>query len=384
MKAILNGTLVLPDSTREGAILYDRKIIDLVSNDEAKAAADETLDARGLFITPGLVDTHVHGVCGVEVLDGTEDAIRTMAHELLSGGVTSFLATTETVAWDRLETAFEQIRIVREESRRPGFSGAEILGCHAEGPFLNPVRKGAMQEAHILPPDAEKVLPYADVIRVLTLSPEMPGADACIRTLTEKTDIRLSMGHTDATYEEAMHAFDLGVTRATHLFNAMPSMHHRAPGPVCAALTRDVFTELIADTYHVDRALFPLVARLKGDRLVLITDTGRFAGMPDGTYAYEGATYILKGLSCRFPDGTITGSVMRLNMGVRNLRDFGHIPFHQAVRAATLSAAASCGADDRKGSLEPGKDADLVVMDGDCRVLHTIVGGETRYTADRA
>ena len=381
MKAIINSRILLPDAQVRGkALLYGKRIVGLVDEAQARAQAEEIIDAKGAYVAPGLVDVHIHGYAGADVSDGDIDGIRRMAKGLLANGVTSFLPTTLTVAWDLLEKVYGQIRQLREESLRDDFDGAEILGCHSEGPFINPSKKGAQNEKYILPLEAEKLLPYADIIKVLTFAPEMPGGESFIRTLKEKTDIALSIGHTAADYDQAMAAIHLGATRTTHTFNAMTPLKQREPGVVGAALNSDVYAELIPDTFHVNKGLFPMMAKVKGDKLVLITDALRSAGMPDGEYENGGQVFILKGIECRLTDGTIAGSVLKLNQGVRNLRDYGFVPMHTAVRAASLSAAESVRLSDRKGSLTPGKDADIILMDEDCNVLKTIVRGVVKYT----
>ena len=380
MKAIVNGRILLPGAEVQGkALVYDKKIVGVMDEAAARAMADEVIDAAGMYVSPGLVDVHIHGYLGADVSDADNAGVRKMAKGILANGVTSFLPTTMTIGWSTLETIFAQLRQLREESRSAAFEGAEILGCHAEGPCINPSKKGAQAEENILPPDAEKVLPYADIIRLITFAPEMPGGDQFIRTLKEKTDITLSIGHTSANYDQAMNAIRLGANHITHTFNAMTPMMHRDPGVVGAALTTDVYCELIVDTFHVNKGLFPLMHKAKGEHLVLITDCLRSCGMPDGEYELGGQKFVLKGIECRLLDGTIAGSVLKLNQGVRNFRDYASVSMHEAVRAASLNAAASIGVADRKGSLEAGKDADIVLMDGDCNVLRTIVGGVTKF-----
>jgi N-acetylglucosamine-6-phosphate deacetylase len=271
-----------------------------------------------------------------------------------------------------------------EESLAPDFDGAQILGMHMEGPFITPAKKGAQNEAYILPPDARKVLPFRDVIRTITFAPEMPGGMEFIRVLRRESDIALSIGHTGAGYDQAMEAIGLGASRCTHTFNAMTPLMHRDPGVVGAALNSDIYTELIADTFHIHKGLFPMMARLKENRLVLITDALRCAGMPDGEYENGGQAFMLKGIECRLRDGTIAGSVLRLNQAVRNLRDYGCVPMYAAVRAASLNAAESVGLAERKGSLTAGKDADIALLDEDCRVLAAFVRGTCRYKAENA
>ena len=380
MKAIVNGRILLPDAEVGGkALLYDERIIGVAEESEA-ARAEEVMDARGAYVSPGLVDVHIHGYGGVDVSDDKPEDIRRMAGALLANGVTAFLPTSLTVSWDTLESICRHIRALTAESRAQDFPGAEILGMHMEGPFINPDKKGAQNEKYILPPDAQRVIPFQDVIRVITFAPEMPGGMEFARTLRQETGIALSIGHTSATFSQAMAAIGLGVSRSTHTFNAMTPLMHRDPGVVGAALNSDIYTELIADTFHVSKGLFPMMAKLKGPRLVLITDALRSAGMPDGEYENGGQTFVVKGIECRLPDGTIAGSVLRLNQAVRNFRDHACVPMYAAVRAASLNAAESAGLAQKKGSLTPGKDADIVLMDEACAVKATIVRGICKYT----
>ena len=378
MQAIINGRILLPEGEiSEKALLFEEKIIGLADGGAPEGA--NVIDAKGAYVAPGFVDAHIHGYRGADVSDADPDGVRRMAGDLLQNGVTSFLPTTMTVRWDMLERVFTQLRALRAESRQADFPGARILGCHAEGPFINPAKKGAQAEEAVLPPDAEKVLPYADVIRVMTFAPEMPGGERFLREIREKTEIALSIGHTNATYDQARAAIALGARRVTHFFNAMPPLHHREPGVIGAALESGVYTELIADTFHVHPGLFSLLHRVKGDRLVLITDAVRAAGMPDGEYTLGGQAFTLRGIQCRMADGTIAGSVLKMNDAVRNLRDHAGIPLFAAVRAASLNAAASIGLEKEIGSLEAGKAADILLMDEDCRVLRTLVAGREKY-----
>lgn len=382
MKAIVNGTILLPNAETHGkALLFDEKIIGIKDENSISGQADEIIDAEGNYISPGLVDVHIHGYKGTDVSDDDPDGVRKMAHDLLENGVTCFLPTTLTVDWTILESICRHMRKLSAESKRADFSGAEIAGIHLEGPFINPQYKGAQNEAYILEPDAGKVLPFADIIKVITLAPEMPGALDCIRTLKQKTDIRLSMGHSGASFEEAMAGVGCGITHTTHLFNAMTQLIHRQPGVVGASLSSDVYTELIADTFHVSKGIYPFLTKAKKDRLVLITDALRSAGMPDGTYENGGQLFTLKGIECRLQDGTIAGSVLRLNQGVKNLRNYGNIPLFEAIKAASQNAAESAGLDSKKGALLPGKDADIVIMDRDCNVRQTYVRGVCKFDA---
>ena len=379
MKAIINGRIILPEGEVSGkALLFDEKIVGIVPENEVCDCC-EKIDAKGAYVTPGLVDVHIHGYLGADTSDADMDGVRLMAKGILENGVTSFLPTTMTVDWDILETVFQQLRELKEESLKDEFVGAEILGCHAEGPFINPANKGAQAESAILAPDADKVLPYKDIINVITYAPEMEGGMEFTKKLRQCSNICLSIGHTKANFDCACKAIGLGINRVTHTFNAQTPLHHRDPGVVGAALTQDVYTELIADMFHVNRGIFTLMNNAKGNKMVLITDCTRAGGLADGEYTLGGQPIFVKGIECRLADGTIAGSVLKLNNAVKNYRDNASIPMWKAVRAASLNAAESAGVADRKGSLECGKDADVVIMDENCQVLKTFVRGICKF-----
>ncbi len=383
LRALTHAKLLLEDRQADDlAILFDGRIRGILPNEQAERLADEVRDVEGAYISPGLIDVHIHGYRGFDASDGDEDGLRAMARALPENGVTAFLPTTMTVSWPELETAFTQIRALMKESREPGFGGAQVLGCHAEGPFINADRKGAQREDCILPPDAERVLPWADVIRLMTYAPEKDPDLAFTRAIREKTGIALSIGHTSADYDTSVRALGAGADHFTHTFNAMTPLKHRDPGAAGASLCSGAFSELIADTFHVNPALFSMMVRCKGEQLLLITDCTRAGGMPDGEYELGGQKFTLRGIECRFDDGTIAGSVLRLNRAVKNLWQHASIPLWQAVRSATLTAARSVRCEGTKGSLRAGKDADLAVMDDELNVLETYVAGERVYARD--
>ena len=255
MKAIVGGRILLPGGeVADQALLFD----DTIQAVTPELPEDtERIDAHGLYVSPGFVDVHVHGYGGQDASDGSPDGLRRMARGMLENGVTSFLPTTMTVPMPDLERAFGAIRSVMPETRNPDFPGAEILGCHAEGPFINPKRKGAQAEEAILPPDADLLLPWTDIIRLVTVAPEMPGALECISALSRR--MAVSIGHTDADYDTALAGIRAGADHFTHTFNAMTGLNHRSPGVVGAALAGTGWCELIADTFHVHPGLFPLV-----------------------------------------------------------------------------------------------------------------------------
>lgn len=380
-KAIINGILLTQRETIAGrTLLFGPSILEIT--EDAAPRADEVIDAQGQFVTPGLIDTHIHGYLGADASDGSEAGLVTMAEGLIKNGVTSFLPTTMTLPLPQIEEALAVIRRLMQKSRKASFRGAQILGCHVEGPFLNPLKKGAQAAEHILPPDASFIRRHADVIQMVTFAPEVPGGLAFARAVRDMGGVTLSLGHSTASYEEALQAFRAGVSQVTHLFNAMPALKHREPGAVGAALTEEVCCELIADTFHVHPSLFRLIHRAKGGRLVLVSDCIRAGGLGDGPTTLGGQQVSVRGNECRLADGTIAGSVLRLNDAVRQFRDHAGVTLREAVNAASIQPARCIGAEGAKGSLAKGKDADLLIMDQDCRILNAFVGGVQKYSKD--
>jgi len=378
MKCLINGTVIFPDRCETGlAVIFDKKIEKIVKVSEINTQEYEVIDAGGNYIAPGLVDIHIHGYLGADVSDGSAEGIKTMAKGLVANGVTAWCPTTMTVSMEEIEAAFSAVNQVKNSDE---YYGARILGVNSEGPFINPSKKGAQAEEHIQKPDAEFVLKHKDIIKLFTVAPEVFGAIECIKKVSENSDILISMGHTNATYEEAMKGISAGVRHTTHLFNAMTPLNHRNPGVVGAALSADnVSCELIADTFHIDKGLFGLVSKIKGDKLCLITDCIRAGGMPDGDYTLGGQPVRKEGIKCLMPDGTIAGSVLKLNQAVKNLFENSDLTIFQAVNCASKNPAKAIGEDAEIGSVEVGKRADMIIMDENFNILTTIMNGETVY-----
>ncbi len=378
MKCIIGGKIVMPEEVLEGkAILFDEKIIDIIDAADVDASEYEVIDAAGAYVAPGLVDIHIHGYVGEDTCDGNVEGLEKMARAIVANGVTSFCPTTMTVSKDQIEKAFDT---ARELKNMEGFHGAEVLGINCEGPFINPSKKGAQAEEHILRPDGSFIVKHADIIKLVTIAPEMDGALEAIKEIRENSDVLVSMGHTNATYEEANAGIEAGVRHTTHLFNAMTALMHRNPGVVGAALSSDdVSCELIADTFHVNKGLFALVSKIKGDKLCLITDCMRAGGMPDGDYDLGGQNVTVNGIQCLLADGTIAGSVLRLNRSVQNVYENTDLGIAKSFAAASLNPAKAVGEDGRKGSLECGKDADIIIVNNNFDILKTIIKGEIRY-----
>ena len=378
MHAITGGKIILKDGIQSGyALLFDRVIRGIAPESDVPADA-HIIDAKGGYVAPGLIDLHIHGYLGKDVCDGSEESIRAISKGLLANGVTGYLPTTMTVDMAVIKKALAVLQSLKEESKQ--WNGSAILGCHAEGPFISEAKKGAQDPAHILKPDADFVKEYADIIKIITLAPEQDTEDfAAIREIAKKTDVVVSMGHTSADYETAIKSTEAGVRHATHLFNAMTPLAHRAPGVVGAALKSDVTCELIADTFHVSTALYDILWKVKGRKLCLITDCLPAGGLPFGEYTLGGAKIIYNDIVCRLEDGTVAGSVLPLNKGVWNVYTNSSIPLHECVNCASLNPAAAIGMADKKGSLDRGKDADIIICDETFRVRKTIIGGVIQY-----
>lgn len=374
MKCILNGRVVLPDRIiTDVAVIFDKEIQAIVSAKEINLADYEVIDAKGNLVAPGLVDIHIHGYLGEDASDGKPEGLKVMAAGIAKNGVTSWCPTTMTIAKEDILKAFDTAREVKAEKE---CYGAKILGINCEGPFINPSKKGAQPGEYILPPDGDFIIANADILKLFTVAPEMPGALDAIKKVYNDGRVLVSMGHTGASFEEANAGIDAGVRHTTHLFNAMTALQHRNPGVVGAALSDErVSCEMIADTFHVNAGLYKLVSKAKADKLCLITDCMRAGGMEDGDYTLGGQHVIKTGIECLLEDGTIAGSVLELNAAVRNLKNHTELSLPEVFACASLNPAKAVGEADKIGSLEVGKCADIIICDDEINVITTIIDG---------
>ena len=380
MKAIVNGKIILKDRILENSVLLYSDVINGIVPDDNIPDGAEIIDADGGYVAPGLIDLHIHGYKGCDVCDATEESIRTISEGLVENGVTAYLPTTMTVDMKIIKKALEVIRDLKEESK--SWKGSTILGAHAEGPYISESKKGAQDPKYILKPDASFVKEYSDVISIITLAPETDTADFSeIRKMCESTDVVVSMGHTSADYETAMKSTNIGVRHATHLFNAMSPLTHRSPGVVTASLNSDVSCELIVDMVHVSPVFYDMLWKLKGRKLCFITDCLPAGGLPVGEYTLGGQKIIYDGTICKLEDGTIAGSVLKYNKGVWNVYTNSSIPLWECVNCASLNPATTLGIANKKGSIEVGKDADIIIADNEFNIKKTIIGGSIRYEA---
>lgn len=374
MKCLINGKIILKNQILENKVLvFDEKIMDITDS----APKDcEVIDADGKYISPGLIDIHIHGNMGKDTMDSTDESIETISKSIMRHGVTSFLPTTMTMDKEHVYDALEVIK--KAQNRK--LEGAQVLGAHLEGPFINENYKGAQNEKFIINSKYEFIKEYKDVIKVITYAPEKDIDFDFTREIKRCTDIVLSIGHSNANYEQAKEAINLGVTNITHLFNAMTGLNHRDPGVVGAALTTNVYSELIADTIHINKDLFQFILNNKGkERLILITDSIEAGGLEDGNYALGGQKVIVKGNEARLENGALAGSVLSLNKMVFNFLENTNLKMNEAINLASLNPATSLGINDKKGSLEIGKDADIAVFDENLNCKMTLCLGEVVY-----
>lgn len=392
MLAIQAGQILTPmESLSPGTILVEgEKILAVGEPAGIQIPVGATvIDVGDNIVIPGLIDTHTHGRDGHYFGEDTETSAE-LCRNVVSTGVTSLLPTLASLfpVQDTLEIILSRIKILREVMKG-GTGGAEVLGIHMEGPCLSSedIARGSQLVVNLRKPSVEELHRMVEAaegaIRKISIAPELPGALEMIGEMV-KLDIVPSAAHSTATYEQAVESVQAGLCCATHAFNGMIPFHHRKPGLLGAILTCDgINAELIADGQHVSTVAMELLLRCKGvDKIHLITDNTSWAGMPNGTYEDGERTIVKEDQRVYEVGGTLVGSVATMNFCVGNLvRSLG-LSLTEAVQMASLNPARVIGRDDRKGSLEPGKDADLVVLDNEFNVLMTMVGGEVVYQVE--
>ncbi|MCQ2419996.1 MAG: N-acetylglucosamine-6-phosphate deacetylase [Clostridia bacterium] len=327
------------------------------------------------YVIPGLVDVHNHGNSGADFSDGDFGGLVKMARYLAKNGITSFAPASMTLPYETLEKAFAAGK--RLHDTQPD-GCARLMGIHMEGPFFSEKKKGAQNGAYLKLPDFDGFKALYDgcggLVRIVDVAPELEGAAEF--AAQAKTLCTVSVAHTDASYEDAVKTFEAGAAHLTHLYNAMPGIHHRKPGVIGAASEREnVIAELICDGQHVHESAVRMAFRLFPGRICLISDALRCCGMPDGEYELGGQQVFLKGGIARLSDGTIAGSASNLFTCMRKAVSFG-ISKEQAILSATLIPARQLGAEKEIGSIEPGKRADFVVCTPRLEIKAVYLAGE--------
>ncbi len=372
-----NGIILSPDEQVRGSsvVVEGEKILGL---EKRKLGAATGIDARGYYIIPGLIDIHIHGANGFDTMDASPQALQEIGRFVARHGVTSYLPTTVTASVEDVQASIENVR-----NTPAPIDGAQHLGIHLEGPCLNHDFRGAQPPQHLRPAHPAEFQYWFDSqqVRLITVAPEVEGVPELIRAGNEQ-GIEFALGHTAATYEQAVGAIDLGARQATHVFNGMPALHHRDPGVIGAILSDDrISPQVIADGVHLHPAIVKMIVRAKGsEHSILITDATRATGMPDGEYALGDQLIHVQGGVARTAAGGLAGSTLTMDAGLRNLMQFTSLPLKDVLPMATRVPARSIGYGTNKGSIAPGFDADLVVLDESFQVRLTMVRGQIVYS----
>ncbi len=377
---ISGGTLVTPDEVLPNhTLVIDGSRITGIERRPLRGTGpnEHTIEARGLYVIPGLIDVHVHGSGGHDTMDATPEALHGMARFLARHGVTGYFPTTIAASPQATRAAIDNIVHCPQPA-----NGARHLGLHLEGPCLNPEHRGAQPQEHLRAPDPAE---YGDwlasgVVRLITIAPELEGALALIERGAPRR-VEFAVGHSGATYEQVLRAADCGLRQATHTFNGMAGLHHREPGTVGAVLADErIYAQVIADGIHIHPAIVQVLIRAKGvRRTILITDAMRAAGLGDGAYDLGGQTIWVQGGIARTAAGGLAGSSLTLDAAVRNVMRFTGLSLGQCVAMASTVPAEAMGLAGTKGTLAPGADADVVLLGPDLDVHLTMVAGQVVY-----
>lgn len=382
MKLIIyNGKIITPKGIlgKDHFLLIEKgKIVQISKVEENldKIKNAFLLNAEGNYIAPGFIDLHTQGLLGYSTWETTYSNLNNISKHLLEFGVTGFLATTH---------ATVEIAEGLAEIASKGLSGAELLGIYFEGPFINPKKKGGFIASFIKEPNIahlkDLISASGGYLKMMTIAPELPNALRLIDILRQE-DIKVALGHSEATYEQALKAVRHGASHITHLFNCMSPMHHRAPGLVTAALTIESLTcEIIPDGVHIHPAVILLAVKIKGTKkIAFVTDSSPYTGLPDGVYSWYGEekVHLRKGKAF-LKDGTLACSCLTLAQALKNGIKFIKLTLPELVEMLSLTPAKILGIANKKGSIEVGKDADLTIFSKKVEIMATIKGGKLVY-----
>jgi N-acetylglucosamine-6-phosphate deacetylase len=360
-------------------VVEDGHIASLASRNATEIPEGRRLDFQDLILAPGFIDIHIHGGAGRDAMEADESALTQIERQLAKHGVTAYLPTTVTASQEKILKALDGLgKLVATANSQPG--RAAPLGIHLEGPFISHEKRGVHPPQDLLPPSPQALDRFwqasAGTIRMMTIAPELPGAAETIRH-ARALGVHSSLGHSNATYQEAQSGISAGADHATHTFNAMRPLDHRDPGILGAVLESDELTaDIIADGIHVHPTVLKLFLRAKGaDRAILITDAISATDMPDGIYNLGGLEVQVSNGRCEY-QGKLAGSVLTLDRAIRNVMTFAGWQLQQAIKLATLNPAQRLGISDQRGLLTAGRRADLVVLTPEGQVAQTIIGGE--------
>ncbi|WP_391209749.1 N-acetylglucosamine-6-phosphate deacetylase [Psychrobacillus sp. L4] len=374
--ALENGQVI------HGEILIRNGKIAQIAKEPIQNYQGKRLDGQALLALPGFIDTHIHGAMGADFMDGEEEATRRVAEYLPKEGTTSFLVTTMTQAPESIQKAIEV-----NTKGLPNSKEAEMLGIHLEGPFINEESAGAQPVDYICNPSKSTIKEWfgeqLEHLKIVTLAPEKDTNYDVTRYLSNN-GIIVSAGHTKATLLEITEAMENGLTQLTHYGNAMSGLHHREIGVVGAGLLNEhLFCEIIADGVHLSNDMLKLIYKIIGaDRMILITDSMRAKGMPNGKYTLGSQEVTIIGNEARLENGVLAGSVLKMNEALKRINCLVHPPVEDLMKMSSSNAAKRLGIFDRKGSIKVGKDADIVLLNDKFEVIYTFCKGELVYAAN--
>ena len=362
----------------KGIVKSDLKVVDgKVDGFENKEGLQ--LDDK-YIVVPGFIDRHIHGANGSDTMYATFEDLTNISKTIASEGVTGFLPTTMTDDKGRIIKA---LNCIRDYMKEGVLEGAQVLGAHLEGPFISIKHKGAQPAEYILPCDVATFKEFQDAsgdnIREVTFAYEENGSELC--KYFKENNICGSLGHTDATVADVLNAVKDGCNSATHTYNAMKGLHHREAGTVGGVMLSDeIYAEVICDLVHVSKEAIKVLYKAKGnDKFTIVTDALECKHMPDGTYKLAGQDVFLKGKEARLASGTLAGSTLYMNDGIRNVKDLLGLELDKAIDLASINPARALGLDAKKGSIALGKDADFAVIDKDLNVYMTVCSGKVVY-----
>jgi N-acetylglucosamine-6-phosphate deacetylase len=365
-----------PSNEQTTSVLIENGIIAQIGEIDSGPSCNETLDAHGRILAPGLIDVHIQGAGGADILDATPEALEAISQTCARFGTTGFLATTVF----KTDQDNQHLALAAEYVKKD-LGGANLLGIHLEGPFISREKKGMILPTCICQPSEQILDKIMDITKghlsMMTIAPELPGNMAIIQSLVD-SGIIASFGHSNATYKQALAGFDAGISHVTHLFNTMPPIHHRNPGPLIAIFeTEKVTAQVITDGVHVHPAVLRFTYENLGpDRTIPITDGMRAIGLGEGMFIYNGIEYESKAGAARYKDGTLIGTSLGLSQMLEKYISFTDCSVETAIRMTTHNPAILLGLENKKGSIAVGKDADLILLDDNLSVNTTIVAGK--------
>ena len=379
---ITNCQIIFKDQIKKGAVEIKNGCIKKIYSEcyPKNKKGLQLIDAKGMYLSPGFIDIHIHGAGGADVMEGTTEAISKVAQAIVKHGTTSFVPTTMTVSASEINQTVQAVKALMSGETK----GAQVLGVHLEGPFVSPQAIGAQNPKYLLMPSVEAykklIEGCEDTVLSLTLAPELEGAKEVIEYAASR-GVKCSAGHSKATYREMRTAMKWGISHITHLYNGMTPFTHREPGIVGAAFDSDMTVELIADGIHSDYPALRIACKQKtSDKIILITDAMMACTMPEGEYTLGGQAVFLKAGAARLANGVLAGSVLTLDQAINNVFTHCKLPLYEIVKMATYNPARFCKLEHRKGLIREGYDADLVLFDDAIHVKKVWIRGKECYS----